>query len=118
MAFDDLSLHLFVAGELEIITDCNTKSKEKKGRLKLLKRLMYLSTNYSFSIIRSYYAAVLREIEVGEKSWADEFLYLENEILNQSIVMKPGGYKFKGRFQPKAKQDDVKDESSVWFCSA
>ncbi|XP_053399112.1 uncharacterized protein LOC128556961 [Mercenaria mercenaria] len=68
ISFQDLNLNLFVAGELEIISEKHIKSKERSGRLKLLKRLMDLSSTYSFSILKSYYAAVLREIELGEKS--------------------------------------------------
>ena len=56
-----------MAGELEIISACSNK-KERKGRIELLKNLMYLSNSHDIFVIRSIYAAVLREIEVGLKN--------------------------------------------------
>lgn len=69
IAFEDLPFNLFVAGELEIILDPQIDNTEKKGRLCLLKRIMYLNSHFSFQILRSFYAAVLREVELGEKTW-------------------------------------------------
>ena len=51
----------------EIIAQSSTKSKEKEARIELLKRLMYLSGSYEFPIIKSLYAVILREIELGQK---------------------------------------------------
>ena len=34
--------------------------------MELLKKIMYLSTSYEFTVLKSYYAAVLREIELGK----------------------------------------------------
>ena len=62
------NVNLFVAGEIEIISDRRTKEKERNGRLDLLKKIMYLSTSYDFGTLKSYYGAVLREIELGKKS--------------------------------------------------
>lgn len=88
VTFDKLDLNLFVAGELEIITDVRTKDKEKDGRLNLLKKIMYLSTSYDFNTLKSYYAAVLREIELGKKSWSDDFQYIEAAILSKHVPKK------------------------------
>ncbi|KAH3807430.1 hypothetical protein DPMN_135771 [Dreissena polymorpha] len=68
MTFESLDLNLFRAGELEIISDSKTKSTERNGRLELLKRIMYLSMTYEFEGLKCYYAAVLREIELGKKN--------------------------------------------------
>ena len=62
------NVNLFVAIEIEIISDRRTKEKERNGRLDLLKKIMYLSTSYDFGTLKSYYGAVLREIELGKKS--------------------------------------------------
>lgn len=48
-----------MAGELEITGDEHTKSSECKGRIAVLKKIMYFSTTYSFTTLRKYYAAVL-----------------------------------------------------------
>ena len=45
-SFDKLDSNLFVAGELEIISDQKTREVERMGRLNLLKKIMYLSTSY------------------------------------------------------------------------
>ena len=83
LSFDKLDLNLFVAGELEIISDKKTREVERMGRLNLLKKIMYLSTSYEFIVLKSLYAACLREIELGKKSWADDFQYIESAILTK-----------------------------------
>lgn len=73
VSFESLDLNLFVAGELETISNTQIKSIEHRGRIALLKRIMYLNTSHDFKSLKSYYAAVLREIELGEKDWSDDF---------------------------------------------
>lgn len=131
VTFQELNLSLFVAGELEIISDEHTGSIERKGRSNLLKRMMYLSSTYNFTVLKSYYAAVLREIELGEKSWSDDFHYLEIAIfskanpptkysmtpstnLGQHNVNTVKGRKFSARSYS---ENVAVGEDSVWFCS-
>jgi hypothetical protein len=66
--FESLEMNLFVARELEIISQSTTKKKEREARLEFLKRFMYLNNSYEFSILKSLYAAILREIELEHKS--------------------------------------------------
>ena len=44
---------------------------------------MYLVSSYDFSVVRSLYAAVLREIELGRKHWSDDFQYVESAVLSR-----------------------------------
>ena len=85
MSFEKLDLNLFVAGEIEIISDPKIKEIERLGRLKLLKKIMYNNTCYEFNTLKSFYAACLREIEVGNKTWADDFTSIESAILQKHI---------------------------------
>ena len=88
-----------MAGEIEIISDKQTKEIEKNGRMELLKKIMYLSTSYEFAVLKSYYAAVLREIELGKKSWKDDFQFIETAILSKTVPKsKTMGSKFKKHF--------------------
>ena len=66
LSFDKLDLNMFVAGELEIISDQKTREVERMCRLNLLKKIMYLSSSYEFTVLKSLYAACLREIELGK----------------------------------------------------
>ena len=84
LTFDKLELNMFVAGELEIISKKHISSLERDGRLEFLKRLMYLNNAYEFPILKTLYAAVLHEIELGYKSWGDDFTYIENTVLASS----------------------------------
>jgi hypothetical protein len=120
VSFNDLSFNLFIAGELEIISDSETKSKERKGRMELLKRLVYLSVSYSFFILKAYYAAVLREIELGKKSWLDDFQFIEMAILSKYQPQNKFSGSKGGRrgFSKPVSSDGVMDEGSIWFCSA
>lgn len=120
ISFDKLDLNLFIAGELEIITDSRTDKVERNGRLYLLKKLMYLSTSYELSTIKTYYAAVLREIELGNKTWKDDFQYVEGAILNKHIPKsRLAGQNpfFKKSDKRIRKQTEKKEESDVWWCA-
>ena len=122
LSFEKLDINLFVAGEIEIISDKRTKEIEKNGRMELLKKIMYLSTSYEFTVLKSYYAAVLREIELGKKSWKDDFQFIETAILSKTVPKsKTMGSKFKKPFvnfsKKKEEWDNSEETSQVWFCN-
>jgi hypothetical protein len=110
--FEELTFNLFIAGELETIGSRETKSKEKNGRIELLRKLMYLSSNFSFSTLKSYYAAVLREIELGNKSWDDDFSYLDTTLLIKGTRDNSKVNKKKNE-----KSNSSGSEEKLWFCS-
>ena len=65
----DLSFNLFVAGELEIITDPQTRSKEKESRLELLKMLAYKHEYLSRLEVLNQYKGFINRIERGKAKW-------------------------------------------------
>ena len=108
--------------ELEIISDKKTKEPEKSGRLKLLKKIMYNSSCYEFVTLKSFYAACLREIEVGNKTWEDDFSTMEMVILQKHVPKTKSGtqfgkkpFKFDKKSENPADGSDTKEK--VWFCS-
>jgi hypothetical protein len=111
-----LDLNLFVAGELEIISSSSLGKYEKNSRIDLLKRLMYLCTSYEFSVVRSLYAAILRDIELGHLNWGESFQYIESRILNGHSVKKTNFVKSKN-FKSRSEKIDEKSTDKVWFCS-
>ena len=67
--------------------------------MELLKKILFLSTSYEFTELKSYYAAVLRETELGGKSWKDYFQFIETAILSKTVPKsKTVGSKFKKAF--------------------
>ena len=48
MKFDDLDYRLFIAGELEIISESCLSSVEKQGRINLLKKIIYYNSTQRF----------------------------------------------------------------------
>ena len=54
-----------VAGELEIITSQAISKSEKKGRLRLLKKITYYAENFEIATVRSMYSAVLHRTRIG-----------------------------------------------------
>ena len=79
---------------------------------------MYLLSSYDIPVIRAVYAAVLREIELGRKTWADDFQYVESVVLAK---FKP---KLKPSFSTSTSENKNKVSSlqedgseSIWFCS-
>ena len=112
LTFDKLELNMFVAGELEIISKKHISSLERDGRLEFLKRLMYLNNAYEFPILKTLYVAVLREIELGYKSWGDDFTYIENTVLASS------SHKFKPAADfSRGSSGSTKSDIRLWYCS-
>ena len=77
---------------------------------------MYLSTSYDFNILKSYYAAVLREIELGKKSWNDDYQYIETAILSMHVPRNKNFPKFKKTFSKKTSGDNIENDE-IWWCA-
>ena len=60
-------MKMFIAGEMEIISGEDLPDSERKGRLNLLKKIVYYTNIYEFKGLKAFYAAWLREIELGKK---------------------------------------------------
>jgi hypothetical protein len=54
---------------LEIISSKNIGDKEKKARVALLKKIVYYSSVYHWKALLELYAAFVRQIESGQRSW-------------------------------------------------
>ena len=98
--YRDLTLRLFVAGELEIIA-LTVDMVEKLGRQNFLQKMMYHAGKYEWDCLLDLYAAVIKSIESGEKSWDDNFQDIEHMILSLRPVSRVGH-----------------DKSKVWASSA
>ena len=79
--YDDLTLAEFMAGYAGILRLPTLSSKELLARIDHLASLMYLATQFTWSSVRSFHAAVLFEIECGRANWGDSFAYLESRLL-------------------------------------
>ena len=86
LKFKQLNFKQLVAGELEIISHFCKNEAEKEGRLKLLQKISYYASVYQWSSILDFYAAWLRQIEIGKKSWKDDPQVLESAILLPSEI--------------------------------
>ncbi|MES9880277.1 MAG: hypothetical protein ABW185_05280 [Sedimenticola sp.] len=119
--FDELDFKLFVAGELEIISADNISKLERTGRLALLKKIVYYSGVYSFEGLRGFYAAWLRQVELGLRKWSDDSQMVEQALLSKHLLrdnfqnrkQSQGYVKFSN--QSKAPRD--LDSEKVWFCA-
>jgi hypothetical protein len=69
VTFKELDLKLSVAGELEIISSKKIKSFERKARLNILKTMVNYSSSYAWKALLDYYAAFVRQIELGNRTW-------------------------------------------------
>ena len=113
--FDELNFQLFVAGELEIISEKDLSSTEKSGRIALLKKLVYYYASYEFKGLKAFYAAWLREIELGKKTWSDDSSHIENAILSKYLLKGTT----KSKSTPASKSlsgQSSHDDERVWFC--
>ena len=79
--YKDLSFGLFVAGELEIITNPNTDLREATRRQEMLKVTAYRSQYIEWSKLLHLHAAILQKIESGRASWNSNFDFIEKMVL-------------------------------------
>lgn len=112
--FDELDFKLFIAGELEIISEEGISKAERSGRISMLKKIVYYSNTYDFKGLKSFYAAWLREIELGKKTWVDDPQQIESAILSKHLRWQ------KSSFLANKKDSSHKGNNSdekLWFCS-
>ena len=88
LKFDDLDFKQFIAGEIEIIGERDLSKSERKGRLDMLKKIVYYSSIYEFRGLKAFYAAWVRDIERGIKKWSDDSSYLETAMLSKFVRNK------------------------------
>lgn len=94
LSYKELEFRHFVAGELEIFTSKAMKECDARDRLEHLKQVVYWEGVYEWDSILDVHAAKLRLIEMGKKTWADDFTRLENQMLQGA---------HKSRFRPEGK---------------
>merc|ERR1711974_221005 len=114
--YEDLSVAEFGAGYAAILI----KTKDAKKRMHQLKHfehLMYLTTRYQWRSVLSYHAAVLLEIERGNKKWGESFQDVENNTVAGNFINNSsrGGYSNNGSRQ-QSKQGTNEAEGRVLFC--
>ena len=110
--FEQLDFKLFIAGELEIISEEDLTKSELEGRLSLLKKIVYYSSTYEFESLTKVYASWVREIEVGRKKWSDDPSSWESAFLSKYVI------KSNKQFTPGRKENVSNNDERVWFCSA
>ena len=79
--FDELQFNLFVAGELEIISNKKTDEIEKTGRIKLLKKISYYTELHEWKGINQFYAHIIRQIENDLSTWSQDFSGVQTPLL-------------------------------------
>ena len=112
--FDELDFKLFLAGEISIISADDLSETERKGRLDLLKKIIYFSNTYEFKGLKAYYAAWLREIELGKKNWSDDPQQIETAILSKYLLKSRG---FSGFSKKDSASKTDSNDDKTWFCS-
>lgn len=120
--FDELDFKLFIAGELEIISAANISKHERTGRLALIKKIVYYSGIYSFEGLRGFYAAWLRQIELGLRKWSDDSQLIEQAILSKHLLRdnsqnKKQSYSKVASFSQSKVPREVDSAEKVWFCA-
>lgn len=112
--FDELDFKLFIAGELEIISEEGISKAERSGRISMLKEIVNYSNTYDFKGLKSFYAAWLREIQLGKKTWVDDPQQIESAILSKHLRWQ------KSSFLTNKKDSTHKgnnNDEKLWFCS-
>ena len=92
----DLSFHLLVAGELEIISDSSIKIKERETRIEVLKALAYKREYLSETETVKQYAGFMNKIEWGKFKWGSrkDLRTFEQQLMFSITVESRNGNKF------------------------
>jgi hypothetical protein len=117
LKFRDLSMRLFVVGEVEIIAT-TLDVVERKGREALLQKILYHAGKFEWNFILDLYAAIIKAVEFGEKSWEDSFQDLEHMVLGMrpyALIRQHGDNPSKGNFGEK--QQSQGQSQKVLFCA-
>ena len=102
--FKDLTFHMLVADECEILMSRHIAKNEFKGRLKLLKKLAYLANMHDWKRVLQFYAAWVCRIEMGLNSWRDDSSTIENAML------------FNKSFGKMLGRESSSKSGQVWWC--
>ena len=105
---------MLLAGEIFIIAADDLSESERKGRLDLLKKIIYYSETYEFKGLKAFYAAWLREIELGKRKWSDDPSQIETAVLSKFLLKNKGSSSFSKK--DSANKPNVKFKKN-WFCS-
>lgn len=81
LTYKDLNFQLLVAGELEILSSGLGSNEEIQGRVKLLTASSYEANVYPLKAVAEWYAAYLRNLEMGRTSWAESPYVIGQAIL-------------------------------------
>lgn len=82
--YDDLTLAEFKTSYAGILQLPNLSSPELSARIDHLSSLMYLATQFSRFLVRSFHTVDLFEIEHGWANWDDSFTLLEASTTDQT----------------------------------
>ena len=117
--YDDLDLRLFVSGELNIIDRDDILQPEWRGRLNLLKHILYLAGYYEWRGCLQLHATIINQIELGIKSWSSDFSEERALVLlpyaQPNRRERPQATQPVRRNQNQNRNSDTPD-SRVWFC--
>ena len=83
-SYHELTIAEFSAGYASILKLPSLSESERSARLDHFIGLMYLVTQFTWSAVREFHAAVLFEIECGRARWGDSFADLESRLLRNS----------------------------------
>ena len=70
---DNLNMDAFIYGYTAILLSLSGKHEELEGRLRHLKQIMWHCINHNWKSAREFHYSVVREIEVGNMIWSDEY---------------------------------------------
>ena len=111
---------LFIAGFLEtLLVDLKRRGRTRvTDKIRHLKSLMYNATQLDWDTILDMHAAVVIEIERGNREWGDSFWDIESRVYHtkqvkgiNSTVKQPGG-------GVKGNNPGTGKPGSVMFCKA
>ena len=101
--FDNLDFEAFVAGEARIVRDMIVRQDpEAEGRLCVLSLVAYwVCRSRNWPVVRGLYESIIEEVELGERTWNDDFSSHENVLAawQPQLIGEPGNVSDKGRKQ-------------------
>ena len=81
---------------------------------------MHLNSSYDFSVVKSLYEAISREIELGLCHWGNHFTYVESAVLSRHRVQSHSDIPSRPRYSSSQvnihSKAGVNEEVRGWYC--
>ena len=124
-SFDSLELNFLIVGELELISQGGLSQEERQARIEVAKTMCYHKKYLEDSHLREGYDSIMKQIEQGKLTWADNISqklhehldYRANVLMRKKLEMQQDGFiKVENKKNTNKKEEAQQSKERVFYC--